>query len=105
MVGGRKAPYTSYMWRRRLTFGGFLIGVALGGWLLNAPPGHEGFLTLLAAYSATPLLVLLSPVLFLLAAAGVTVNHAASAVVTWTLLGFLASVAAGRMSQRRRTAR
>ncbi|MBI2787673.1 MAG: hypothetical protein HYX59_03220 [Elusimicrobia bacterium] len=93
------------MWRRRLTFGGFLIGVALGGWLVNAPPGHEGFLTMLAAYSATPLLVLLSPVLFLLAAVGVTINHAASAVVTWTLLGFLASVAAGKLAPRRKAAR
>lgn len=105
MAGGRRSPYTSYMWRRRLTFGGFLIGVALGGWLLNAPPGHEGFLTTLAAYSATPLLVLMSPVLFLLSAAGITVNHAMSAVVTWTLLGFLASVAAGKMFPRRKVAR
>lgn len=105
MAGRRAPPYTSYMWRRRLTFGGFLIGVALGGWLLNAPPGHEGFLTTLAAYSATPLLVLLSPVLFLLSAAGITVNHAASAVVTWTLLGFLASVAAGKLSPGRSPAR
>jgi hypothetical protein len=93
------------MWRRRLTLGGFFLGALLAACLLNCPAGHDGFFCRLATYSATPLLVLLSPILFLLAAAGVTVNHAASAVVTWTLLGFLASVAAGKMSPRRRTAR
>lgn len=56
---------------------------------------------MLAGYSATPLLILLSPLLFLLSAAGLYpgyfVGHAVSALLTWTLLGYLSGVIADRL--------
>lgn len=99
MAGGRKAPYTSYMWRRRLVLGGFLLGALLAACLLNCPAGHEGFFCRFATYAATPLLILLSPLVFLLSAAGLQPGHVAalagSSVVTWTLAGAAAGLLAG----------
>ncbi|MBI2386635.1 MAG: hypothetical protein HYV14_11545 [Elusimicrobia bacterium] len=90
------------MWCRRLSLGGFVLGVLLGACLLNATPDHQGALTQLAAYSATPLLLLLSPVLFLLSSVGLYAGHVAglagSAVLTWTMVGF----ATGFVVDRRR---
>lgn len=88
------------MRRRRLTLGGFLVGVILGACLLNVPPEHQGFCTRLAGYSAMPLLIVLSPVIFLLAPiglfAGSLVGHAVSAVLTWTAVGYAADLVANK---------
>ena len=88
------------MRRRWLTFGGFLVGVILGACLLNCPPGHEGFLARFAGYSAMPLLVVLSPLIFLLTPVGLftgsLVGHAVSAVLTWTAVGYAADLVANK---------
>jgi len=89
------------MWRRKLALAGFVIGVALAACVLNVAPGNEGAFTRLASVSATPLLLLLSPVLILLPYIGGTAGHAVSALVTWTLAGFLA----GALADRKRPAR
>lgn len=100
MVGGSTGRYTQTMWRRRLSLGGFLLGVLLGGVLLNGTPDHQGAFTRFAAYSATPLLIALSPVLFLLSSVGLYAGHlaglAASSVLTWTMLGFATGFVADR---------
>lgn len=100
MVGGRRGRYTGVMWRRRLTIGGFVLGAALAACLLNCPPDHQGFFCRFAAYAATPLLVVLSPIVFLLAAVGLKLGPAAglagSSVLTWTAAGYATSLWAGR---------
>lgn len=99
MAGGRGAPYTCYMWRRRLSLGGFVVGAALAACLLNCPPDHAGFFCSFATYAATPLLVALSPIVFLLAAVGLKVGPAAglagSSVLTWTAVGYATSLWVG----------
>lgn len=90
------------MWRRKLALTGFVIGVSLGACVLNVPPGDEGAFTYLASVSATPLLLLLSPVLILLPYTGGFLGHAVSATVSWTLLGFLAGAVADRKRPARR---
>lgn len=86
------------MWRRRLAFGGFLVGVILGACLFNAPPESQGLIARLAGYTAMPLLIVLSPFVFLLSAAGLSLGpilaQAFSAVATWTAAGYLAGFAA-----------
>ncbi|MDD5304451.1 MAG: hypothetical protein PHS14_15245 [Elusimicrobia bacterium] len=77
--------------------------------MLNVHPGDQGPFTQFASYSAMPLLVLLSPVMLLLSFGGIFfgnfVGHALSAVLTWTLLGFLAgAIADRRITGRKRTA-
>lgn len=79
------------MWRKRLSAAGFVVGLCFGAWLLNAPAGDATALTKLGAVSAMPLLVALSPILFLLSVGGGGFAvHAVSAVLTWTLLGLAA---------------
>lgn len=88
------------MWRRRLAFGGFLVGLLLGAWLFNAGPESQDLIARLAGWSAMPLLVLLSPFVFLMSAAGLALGpvlaQALSAVATWTAAGYLAGFAADR---------
>jgi hypothetical protein len=88
------------MRRRRLTLGGFLVGVILGACLLNCPPDQQGFFTRFAGYSALPLLIVLSPVIFLLTPvgllAGSLIGHAVSAVLTWTAVGYAADLVANK---------
>jgi hypothetical protein len=85
---------------RRLTVAGFVIGVILGACLLNVPPGHQGFFTQFASWSAMPLLIVLSPVIFLLTPvglfAGSLLGHAVSAVLTWTAVGYAADLVLGK---------
>lgn len=99
MVGRRPGGYTEDMWRRRLSLGGFVIGAALAACLLNCPPDHQGFFCRFGGYAATPLLLLLSPIVFLLSAVGLKVGPAAalagSSVLTWTAVGFATSLWAG----------
>ncbi|MCR4295818.1 MAG: hypothetical protein NUW21_09810 [Elusimicrobia bacterium] len=86
------------MWRRRLAFGGFLVGLVLGACIFNAE--GQGAVARLAGYSAMPLLIVLSPFVFLLSAAGLSLGpvlaQAFSAVATWTAAGYLAGFAADR---------
>lgn len=100
MVAGPPGRYTDIMWRRRLSLGGFILGVLLGACLLNCPPDRMNFGAQLAAYSGTPLLILLSPVLFLLSSvglyAGPVAGLAGSAVLTWTMVGFASGLVADR---------
>jgi hypothetical protein len=88
------------MRRRRFCLGGFLVGVFLGACLLNVHPDHQGFCTRLAGYSAMPLLIVLSPVIFLLTPiglfAGSLIGHAVSAVLTWTAVGYAADLVANK---------
>ncbi|MDP3544292.1 MAG: hypothetical protein Q8T11_17640 [Elusimicrobiota bacterium] len=88
------------MWRRRLAFGGFLVGLLLGACIFNAGPEGQGPIARLAGYTAMPLLLLLSPFVFLMSAAGLTLGpilaQAVSAVATWTAAGYLAGFAADR---------
>lgn len=96
------------MWRRRLALGGFLIGVVLGGCLINVHPSAHGPFTQFALFSAMPMLVLLSPLLLLFSFGGIFfgnfIGHAIAAVLTWTMLGFLAGATADwRIPGRRRT--
>lgn len=99
MVGRPTGGYTEDMWRRRLSLGGFVIGAALAACLLNCPPDHQGFFCRFAANAATPLLVVLSPVVFLLNALGLKLGPAAglagSSVLTWTAVGYATSLWAG----------
>lgn len=90
------------MWHRRLAYGGFLIGVILALSLLNSTPESQGALAKLAEASSLPLLLVLSPVLFLLSigGGGFTV-HAVCAVLTWTAAGFAAGYAADGAAHRR----
>lgn len=76
----------------------------LGACLLNVAPGDEGAFTRLASVSATPLLLLLSPVLILLPYAGSMIGHAVSALVSWTLLGYIAGAIADARGGRRKRA-
>lgn len=79
------------MWRKRLSAAGFVLGLCVGAWLLNAPAADAGAITKVAAASALPLLVALSPILFLLSIGGGGFGvHAVSALLTWTLLGLAA---------------
>lgn len=100
MVGGPSGGYTGVMWRRWLTLGGFVIGAALAACLVNCPAEQATLGARLAVYSGTPLLVLLSPILFLLSSVGLYAGHVAglagSAVVTWTMLGFASGLVADR---------
>ena len=70
----------------------------MGACLLNSHPDKHGLCIQFAAYTATPMLVLLSPILLLVSFGGIYtgnfIGHAASAVLTWTLLGFLAGTIA-----------
>lgn len=95
MVGGPAARYTHGMWHRRLSLGGFVLGVLLGACLVNCPPDHQGFVCRFAVHAATPLLIVLSPVIFLLSAAGLHIGHVAglagSSALTWTAVGYAAS--------------
>jgi len=88
------------MRRRKLTLGGFLVGVILGVCLLNVPPEHQGFFSRFAGYSAMPLMILLSPIIFLLTPvglfAGSLIGHAVSAVITWTAVGYAADLVANK---------
>jgi hypothetical protein len=99
MVGRPPGRYTEYMWRRRLSLGGFVIGAALAACLLNCPPEHSGFFCRFGANAATPLLIVLSPIVFLLSAVGLKVGPVAalagSSVLTWTAVGFATSLWAG----------
>lgn len=90
------------MWHRRLAYGGFLIGVILALSLLNSTPESQGALAKLAEITALPLLLALSPVLFLLSVgAGGFALHAVCAVLTWTAAGFAAGYAADATTRRR----
>lgn len=97
------------MWRRRLAFGGFLVGLALGVCIFNAAPEGPDLLARLAGYTALPLLIVMSPFVLLLSGAGLPLGpvlaHAVSAVATWTAAGFLAGWALGRPSARRASSR
>lgn len=88
------------MWRRRLAFGGFLVGLLLGACIFNAAPEGQGLIARLAGWSAMPLLIVLSPFVFLLSAAGLALGpvlaQALSAIATWTAAGYLAGFAADR---------
>lgn len=91
------------MWRKRLSAAGFVVGLCVGAWLLNAPAGDMSPLTKLGAVSAMPLLIALSPVLFLLSVGGGGFTlHAVSAVLTWTLIGFAGGAFADALSFPRR---
>lgn len=72
----------------------------LGACIFNAAPEAQGLIARLAGWSAVPLLIVLSPFVFLLSAAGLTLGpvlaHAVSAVATWTAAGYLAGWAADR---------
>lgn len=84
------------MRRWRFTIVGFIAGAIFGACLLNVPPDHRGLFTRLALYSAMPLLIVLSPVIFLLAPAGSLVGHAVSALLTWGAAGCAADLVAGK---------
>lgn len=85
------------MRRRKLTIGGFVLGAILGACLLNVPAEHQGFFTMFADYSAMPLMILLSPLLFLTAPAGLfAFGHAFAAVLTWTAIGYAADLVANQ---------
>lgn len=78
----------------------------MGACLLNAHPDKHGLCVQFAAYTATPVLVLLSPMLLMMSFGGIYTGnffaHAVSAVLTWTLIGCLAGAIADRKKRGRR---